>query len=111
MSQGGRHEAGSESSHRGATTGVAQEPVIVYNRWCKGCSICVEFCPKKVLALSQEGVPVAVVVNPQECTRCRLCEVLCPDFAITVIPREPKAAGRPAEKAEGEPLARERVQT
>ncbi len=57
-------------------------PVITVNiGWCKGCAICVEFCPKNVLAM-RDGVPV--VVDAAACTRCQLCDVRCPDFAITV---------------------------
>jgi 2-oxoglutarate ferredoxin oxidoreductase subunit delta len=48
--------------------------------WCKGCGICVELCPKKVLELDeQEKVAVA---RPQE------CELRCPDFAIEVETQE-----------------------
>ena len=49
--------------------------------WCKGCRICVEFCPTEVLAMKGQ---VAVVVDIEACTKCGLCEQLCPDFAIQV---------------------------
>ncbi len=52
---------------------------------CKGCGICVEFCPGKVLSL-QDGV--STVVALERCTACNLCDLRCPDFAITVIPSE-----------------------
>lgn len=49
---------------------------------CKGCGICVEFCPKKVLALSE--IEKVTVVNPDDCIKCLQCEMRCPDYAIFV---------------------------
>ena len=56
--------------------------------WCKGCGICVAFCPKKVLAMDENEK--AVVERPDECDQCGLCELYCPDMAIgtTTLPVE-----------------------
>ncbi len=78
----------------------------VYKRWCKGCGICVAFCPEHVFVLGSDGR--AEVVNPEACTNCQLCDRLCPDFAITLTPWEdkyermfePTSLGQ--DKAEGE---------
>jgi len=55
---------------------------------CKGCYFCVETCPKKVLGkasiLSPKGYIIAKVEKPEDCIVCRLCERICPDFAISV---------------------------
>ncbi len=51
--------------------------------WCKGCGICVAFCPKHVLEIDREGSVVAA--RPEDCICCMLCEIRCPDLAIEVI--------------------------
>ena len=62
---------------------AAKKPVIirVKTEWCKGCEICVAFCPKNVLEMEGGKVRVA---RPDDCIRCMLCELRCPDFAISV---------------------------
>lgn len=47
--------------------------------WCKGCGICVAFCPKNVLGLKNDKVQV---INGESCIKCGLCELRCPDYAI-----------------------------
>jgi len=54
----------------------------INEEWCKGCAICVEFCPKAVLAMNRRGKPE--VMDLEACTKCQLCDLRCPDFAITV---------------------------
>jgi 2-oxoglutarate ferredoxin oxidoreductase subunit delta len=57
--------------------------VTIYATWCKGCRICVEFCPPKVLAMDP-GEDHPRVVLPDKCTACRFCDTHCPDLAIVV---------------------------
>jgi 2-oxoglutarate ferredoxin oxidoreductase subunit delta len=56
--------------------------------WCKGCYLCVSFCPREVLAIDYEhwsqGVHPVYVKDIEHCTVCRNCELLCPDLAIEV---------------------------
>lgn len=57
--------------------------VLVNNSWCKGCWLCVNICPKKVLDPDEvrgKSVPARV----EDCIGCRQCENICPDLAITV---------------------------
>ncbi|RMF91278.1 MAG: 4Fe-4S dicluster domain-containing protein [Nitrospinota bacterium] len=62
----------------------AKKPVEieVVEVWCKGCNICVQICPKDCLALDKNGK--VEVVHLENCSRCLLCELLCPDFAIRI---------------------------
>lgn len=59
------------------------EELKINRDWCKGCGICVSFCPKKVLELDSREK--AVVVRPEDCICCQLCELRCPDLAIEVL--------------------------
>jgi 2-oxoglutarate ferredoxin oxidoreductase subunit delta len=62
--------------------------------WCKGCNICIQKCPVNALEESDElnkrGVRPPQLKKDNACNYCRLCELLCPDLAITVIPEERK---------------------
>jgi len=55
---------------------------------CKGCSLCIEFCPKQAIILSDKlnlkGYFVAFFEAGKGCTGCATCAVMCPDVAIEV---------------------------
>ena len=61
----------------------------IYEDICKGCGICVEFCPLQVLERSKEmnkkGYYPPKLKSAEKCTACRICELMCPDFAIVII--------------------------
>ncbi len=62
---------------------------------CKGCKLCVEYCPRDVLAVSDEmnekGYHPPIAVAPERCVVCRLCELLCPEFCIYTVKAEEEA--------------------
>ena len=56
---------------------------------CKGCQICLTFCPKNCISVAKEpnlkGYYPAVYDDPeQKCNGCTICAVTCPDIAIEV---------------------------
>ncbi|OCZ51483.1 4Fe-4S binding protein [Dehalobacter sp. TeCB1] len=56
---------------------------------CKGCSLCVNACPKKLLRLSPEtlnskGFHPAEMTDQQACTACGFCAIMCPDVCIQI---------------------------
>lgn len=61
--------------------------------WCKTCYICIEICPMHVFAkadqLSKKGTLPVEIRDVKACKGCMLCELLCPDLAITVIKERP----------------------
>jgi 2-oxoglutarate ferredoxin oxidoreductase subunit delta len=82
---------------------------------CKGCGFCVEYCPKDVLAMSEEfnrkGYHPPKVIGRGECVNCNLCEMICPDFAIFSVPlpdgeapADSQTAGHAAATATASPM-------
>ncbi|MSO38298.1 MAG: 4Fe-4S dicluster domain-containing protein [Acidimicrobiia bacterium] len=66
--------------------------VIIDTEICKGCELCIEACPPRVLTMSS-------VVNrlgyqypelQDGCTGCAACQLFCPDFVFEVF-RRPRA--------------------
>lgn len=63
--------------------------IIIDTEHCKGCGLCIESCPKKILKLAKmkvnaKGYPFAVLTDWEKCTGCTACGIVCPDACITV---------------------------
>jgi 2-oxoglutarate ferredoxin oxidoreductase subunit delta len=74
------------------------EAIVIRKDLCKGCGICVAFCPTHVLELGEDEK--AEVKRVEDCTTCGLCEMRCPDLAIAVQTK----AGEPEEMGRAESL-------
>jgi 2-oxoglutarate ferredoxin oxidoreductase subunit delta len=66
--------------------------IVIDARHCKGCGLCVAFCPKGAIAMSRSftkrGVNPAEVVDETACAGCLNCAVMCPDAAVSVFELE-----------------------
>lgn len=55
---------------------------------CKGCELCISFCPKKLITLSDKlnaaGYLPSAFNDSKECTGCATCATVCPEVAIEV---------------------------
>ncbi|MGI6087570.1 MAG: 4Fe-4S dicluster domain-containing protein [Kiritimatiellia bacterium] len=62
--------------------------VTVNKTYCKGCGLCIEVCPRKLLSLTndynQQGQPLAQLDRDGICIGCRQCALICPDAAIEI---------------------------
>jgi 2-oxoglutarate ferredoxin oxidoreductase subunit delta len=56
--------------------------VRVFRNWCKGCGLCIAFCPQGVFAANEQHQPLAI--HQERCLVCQWCTIHCPDFAIVV---------------------------
>ena len=56
---------------------------------CKGCGLCVNACPKHILAIANDkinkkGHNPAVITDQEKCIGCAFCATMCPDCVIKV---------------------------
>ena len=56
---------------------------------CKGCGLCVDACPKKILVIAKDKINMkgnspARITDQSACIGCASCAVMCPDCVITV---------------------------
>jgi len=68
---------------------LKNKELIILAERCKGCGFCIEFCPQHVLCESTEinskGYHPVYLSDSAKCTKCDICGMICPDFAISVV--------------------------
>lgn len=55
---------------------------------CKGCGLCVKFCPRNILQIGQSVNTLgyqAVIKNENSCTGCGNCYYICPEPAAICV--------------------------
>ncbi|MFL7891363.1 MAG: 4Fe-4S binding protein [Anaerolineales bacterium] len=71
---------------------IARGQVYLIPERCKGCEVCVHFCPQDVLSISDERnakgyrIPMVKDGNAGLCVHCGFCTLVCPEFAIFTLP-------------------------
>ncbi|MGC8569297.1 MAG: 4Fe-4S dicluster domain-containing protein [Nitrososphaeria archaeon] len=62
--------------------------VLVIKDRCKECGLCIKLCPPKVLAsestYNRFGYRPTYIIDNSKCIGCKICEFVCPEFAIFV---------------------------
>ena len=56
---------------------------------CKGCLLCVNTCPQKILAVNtdfvnEKGYNPVKCIDIEKCIACGMCAIICPDSVIKV---------------------------
>ncbi len=72
----------------GVTESKASGYIEINQELCKGCQVCIAFCPKGAITLSDKltasgYIPVSFN-DGSECTGCAICAIVCPEVAIEV---------------------------
>jgi len=66
--------------------------VVIERERCKGCHLCLAFCPRHLLEadarLNQKGYQPVLFLQIEDedrgCTGCAMCALVCPEVAIEV---------------------------
>lgn len=73
------------------------DPVRIQRDICKGCGLCVEFCPQHALKLADGlnaiGYHPVELVHPEACNSCTICAMMCPDHGLSVYRKARRKTG------------------
>ena len=68
---------------------MAKGRIIIDTERCKGCNLCVYYCPVHIIELDEtttniRGYSPLIITEPDKCIACAFCAIMCPDSVITV---------------------------
>ncbi|MDY6845271.1 MAG: ferredoxin family protein [Thermodesulfobacteriota bacterium] len=77
---------------------MAKGEIVILDDFCKGCGLCVKFCPNDCISIpgskiSSKGYLLPVFDKQDECSACGTCGLMCPEFAIEVYRYKEKKTG------------------
>lgn len=57
---------------------------------CKGCTLCVNACPKKIISMDSTNVNKKGYITPkidkmEDCIGCGSCFIMCPESCLKVV--------------------------
>lgn len=73
------------------TVRIPRGQVYIIPERCKGCNVCIQFCPQQVLEESPMAnakgyhYPQVVAGKEEACVHCEFCMMICPEFAIFTL--------------------------
>lgn len=68
---------------------MAKNLVTIAESLCKGCLLCADACPKKILEMDKgkvnaKGYNPIKITDMAACTACAICARVCPDSVLKV---------------------------
>lgn len=68
---------------------MAKGRIIIDIDRCKGCGLCINYCPVHILELDESrtnarGYTPLMTTDMEKCIGCAFCATMCPDSVITV---------------------------
>jgi 2-oxoglutarate ferredoxin oxidoreductase subunit delta len=71
--------------------GISLSRIIVDEERCRGCGLCIVFCPRQVLAVAErfnhDGLSPVEQAHQENCIGCATCALMCPHVAIMLVER------------------------
>ena len=88
MEPNGNFDGCEEAAFKGMGLSMKKGYIEINQELCKGCEICMAFCPKDVIVssgkLNASGYMQASFNDNGECTGCATCALVCPEVVIEV---------------------------